>query len=67
MHLPIIYCENSKTEKIEIYLIYVFSEKKRQPNLKELLKKEFDEQKKKKNIFMIWSLTPFKSILMMHS
>lgn len=48
MHLPIIYCENSKTEKIEIYLIYVFSEKKRQPNLKELMKKEFDEQKKKK-------------------
>lgn len=41
--------KKSKTVKIEIYLIYEFSVKKRQPNLKKLMKKEVAEQKKKKN------------------
>lgn len=40
--------KKSKTVKIEIYLIYEFSVKKRQPNLKKLMKKEVAEQKKKK-------------------
>lgn len=67
MCLHIIYCQNFRALKIAIYLSYVFSGKKRQPNWKELIKEEVAEQKKKEYFFRIWSLTPLKSVLVMHS